>query len=57
MIIIIIFGDSISLIGDVRGTEFNTDFETLKDTDSLCKIIRYPEPQVSVSMVAIDTIL
>ena len=42
---------------DVRGIEFNADFETLKDAESLNKIIvSYPEPQVTTSMVAEDSV-
>ena len=41
---------------DVRGTEFNADFETLKDTDTLGKIIKYPEPRVTLSRVAEDAV-
>ena len=40
---------------DVRGTEFKKDIETLKDTDTLGKIIKYPEPQITLSKVAEDT--
>ena len=40
---------------DVRESEFNADFEILKDADSLSEIIRYSEPQVTMSMVAEDT--
>ena len=41
---------------DVRGSEFNADFETLKDDKNLHKIISYPEPQVTISMVAEDSV-
>lgn len=40
---------------DVRGTEFKTDIETLKDTDTLGRIIKHPEPQVTLSKVTEDT--
>ena len=36
---------------DVRGTELKTDIETLKDIDTLGKIIKYPESQVTLSKV------
>lgn len=40
---------------DVRGTEFKKDIETLKDTDTPGKIIKYQEPQVALSKIAEDT--
>lgn len=36
---------------DVQGTELKTDIETLKDIDTLGKIIKYPESQVTLSKV------
>lgn len=40
---------------EVRESEFNADFEILKDAASLSEIIRYSEPQVTMSMVAENT--
>lgn len=41
---------------DVRGMEFSTDFEMLKDINSLSKIGKYPEPQATMSMVAENSV-